>query len=375
MNLRTAAHNQRDAYLASLKDLVKLESPTSVKSANDELADYLETLLKNDGWQLERISKTEVGDQLLARYESSGKLKTLILCHFDTVWPLGTLETMPLEEKDDKLYGPGTMDMKAGIVTAIYALRLAKEQARELKGPLSLLLSSDEEKGSEHSRELIEREALAHDRVLVLEPSRDDGAVKIARKGIGGFSVAFKGISAHAGNNPKDGASALRELAHFLLFAEGLTDYAKGTTVNVTVAHAGTVANVICEEAHCEIDMRAETLAEAARIEKAIFSYKPKDERIKIVVEGGINRPPMEYTAQNQALFAELKGHMDSLNIQLEAVSVGGGSDGNFTSALGIATLDGLGSSGAGAHARHEHIRISETLDRLALLTALISNA
>ncbi len=374
MNLKAAAHTKRNAYLASLTELIKLESPTSVKSANDKVADHLENLLKEDGWQLTRISKSEVGDQLIARYPAAGELKTLILCHFDTVWPLGTLDKMPIIEEGNVFKGPGTMDMKAGIMTAIYALRLSKDLGKALKGPLTLLLTSDEEKGSDHSRVLIETEAKAHDRVLVLEPSRDDGALKIARKGIGGFWVDFKGISAHAGNNPKEGASALRELAHFLLFAEGLTDYDKGTTVNVTVAQAGTVSNVICEEANCEIDMRAETLAEAERVEKAIFGYQSKDSRIKIMVEGGINRPPMEYTAQNQALFAELQGYMDDMGIALEAVMVGGGSDGNFTSALGIATIDGLGSAGAGAHARHEHIRITETLDRLALVTALISN-
>ncbi|MCA9838714.1 MAG: M20 family metallopeptidase [Trueperaceae bacterium] len=373
MNLKAAAHAQKDAYLASLKELVRLESPTSVKSANDKVADYLQTFLAQEGWQVERVSKAEVGDQLIARYGADGQVRTLILCHFDTVWPLGTLEKMPLLEEDGKLKGPGTMDMKAGIMTAIYALKVAKAQGKTLKGPVTLLLTSDEEKGSDHSRLLIEQEAKAHDRVLVLEPGRDDGALKIARKGIGGFWVDFKGISAHAGNNPKDGASALRELAHFLLFAESLTDYDKGTTVNVTVAQAGTVSNVICEEANCEIDMRAETLAEAERVEKAIFAYQPKDSRVKIMVEGGINRPPMEFTEQNKALFAELENYMKALDISLEAVMVGGGSDGNFTSALGVATIDGLGSAGAGAHARHEHIRIEETLDRLALVTALVS--
>ena len=190
---------------------------------------------------------------------------------------------------------------------------------------------------------------------------------------MGAFWVAFKGVSAHAGNNPKEGASALRELAHFLLFAESLTDYDKGTTVNVTVGSAGTVSNVICEEARCEIDMRALTLVEADRVEKAVHAYVAKDDRVQVTVTGGINRPPLEYTEKNQALFAELQGYMNAMEIDLEAVTVGGGSDGNFTSVLGIATTDGLGSSGAGAHARHEHIRIDETLDRLALVTALLA--
>lgn len=373
MTLKELAQTQKDAYLKQLTDLVKLESPTGNKAANDRVADHLTSVLEDDGWQVERVAKEEVGDQLIARYAATGPIKTLMLCHFDTVWPVGTLQQMPIKQEGDIFFGPGTMDMKAGIMTSLFAVKLAKQEKLSLKGPVTLLLTSDEEKGSTQSKDLIETLALEHDRVLVLEPSRDDGALKIGRKGIGGFWLKFTGISAHAGNNPKDGSSALRELAHFLLFAEALTDYDKGTTVNVTVARAGTVSNVICEEASCEIDMRASTLAEAARVEKAIYDYKPQDSRVKVEVAGGINRPPMEYTEQNQALFAELKSYMDAMGINLEAVIVGGGSDGNFTSALGIATIDGLGSSGAGAHARHEHIRITETLDRLALVTALLT--
>ena len=373
MNLKDSAHARRESYLDTLKALVKLESPTGDKAANDAVASHLENILSEDGWSCERVSKEEVGDQIVARYPASGNVKTLILCHFDTVWPIGMINDMPLKEEDGKLYGPGTMDMKAGITTAIEAVRIAKAEQLELKGPVSMLLTSDEEKGSVHSREIIESLAKEHDRVLVLEPSRDDGALKIGRKGIGGFWVTFTGISAHAGNNPKDGASALHELAHFILFADSLTDYDKGTTVNVTVANAGTVSNVICEEAKCEIDMRAMTLEEAERVEKAINDYTCKDARVKISVSGGVNRPPMENTQENQALFAEVQSHMDAMDINLEAVIVGGGSDGNFTSALGIATVDGLGSAGEGAHARHEHIRIDETLDRLALVTALLA--
>lgn len=375
MNLKDSAHARKSSYLETLKALVKLESPTADKAANDVLASHLVSLLRADGWDCERIAKDAVGDQVIARYAASGDVKTLILCHFDTVWPVGMINEMPLKEEGNKLFGPGTMDMKAGITSAIEAVRIAKQDKLELKGPVTMLLTSDEEKGSVHSRDIIEDLAKQHDRVLVLEPSRDDGALKIGRKGVGGFWVLFTGISAHAGNNPKDGASALHELAHFLLFADSLTDYDKGTTVNVTVASAGTVSNVICEEARCEIDMRAMTLAEAERVETAINDYVCKDSRVSVSVSGGVNRPPMEYTEQNQALFAELKSYMNALGIELEAVTVGGGSDGNFTSVLGVATMDGLGSSGAGAHARHEHIRIPETLDRLALLTALLTTS
>ena len=373
MKLKDVAHARRGNYLTTLKELVKLESPTGDKAANDAVASHLKQVLSQDGWSCERIAKEEVGDQIVARFAADGNVKTLVLCHFDTVWPIGMIQEMPLKEEDGKLYGPGTMDMKAGITTAIESIRLAKEESLELKGPVTMLLTSDEEKGSVYSRDIIEDLAKEHDRVLVLEPGRDDGALKIGRKGIGGFWVTFTGISAHAGNNPKDGASALHELAHFILFADDLTDYHKGTTVNVTVANAGTVSNVICEEAKCEIDMRAMTLEEAERVEKAIRSYTCKDPGVSIAVSGGVNRPPMENTEQNQTLFAEVQSHMNTMGINLEAVTVGGGSDGNFTSAIGIATVDGLGSAGEGAHARHEHIRIDETLDRLALVTALLT--
>jgi glutamate carboxypeptidase len=374
MNLRELAQAEREAYLETLKELVRLESPTHNKAANDKVADYLETLLKNDAWAVERLSQQLVGDQLVARQAVPGNTSTLILCHFDTVWEVGTLEQMPLRKENDKLYGPGVLDMKAGITTAIHALRLIKKNQFTLKGPVTLLLTSDEETGSEHSQTLIESQAKRHDRVLVLEPSRDDGALKVGRKGIGGFEVAFKGISAHAGNNPKDGSSAIRELANFLFFAEGLTDYDQGTTVNLTVAKGGTVSNVIPEEAHASLDMRAMKLSEAERVEKELRDYKTKDSRVTISMTGGVNRPPLEFDEKNQKLFAEATVAMKTLGLDLEGAVVGGGSDGNFTSALGIPTLDGLGSAGEGPHARFEHIRITETLDRLALVTALLTN-
>jgi glutamate carboxypeptidase len=370
--LQSLAANEREAYLNTLKDLVGLESPSHNKAANDKVADYLESLLKNDAWAVERLRQTEVGDQLVARQEATGNVSTLMLCHFDTVWEIGTLQTMPLLEENDKLYGPGVLDMKAGITTAIHALRLIKKNHLALKGPVTLLLTSDEETGSEYSKHLIESQAKKHDRVLVLEPSRDDGALKVGRKGIGGFEVSFKGISAHAGNNPKDGASAIREMANFLFFAESLTDYEQGTTVNLTVARGGTVSNVIAEEAHASLDMRAMKLSEAERVEQALRAYKPKDSRVTLSMTGGVNRPPLEFDEKNQKLFAEAKEAMKNLSFDLEGAVVGGGSDGNFTSALGIPTLDGLGSAGEGPHARFEHIRITETLERLALVTALL---
>ena len=375
MNLTDSAHAERDAYLQTLKDLVALESPTLDKAANDRVADYLESRLNADGWRVERVSQDRVGDQLVARWPAPGEVSSLLLCHFDTVWPVGTLAQMPLKEEADKLYGPGTLDMKAGITTALHALKLVEKEGLTLRGPVTLLLTSDEEKGSLLSRDLIETLAREHERVFVLEPGREDGALKTGRKGTGDFTVHFAGVSAHAGNNPKDGASALRELAHFLPFAESLTDYEQGTTVNVTVAQGGSVSNVIAESSSCILDMRVLKQGEAERVETALKSYMPQDSRVSVTITGGLNRPPLEFTEANKALFEEAQTNMATLGLSLEGAVVGGGSDGNFTSALGVPTLDGLGSVGAGPHARFEHIRLDETLDRLALLTALLTVA
>lgn len=365
------AHEQ--AYLADLASLVRFESPTHDKAACDLLADHLDTLLNDEGWQVARHPREHAGEIVEAGIEGGAGPRTLILAHYDTVWPLGTLERMPWRQEGDLVYGPGTCDMKAGIVSAIEAIRLIREQGLEPIGDVTMLLTSDEESGSHHSRDLIESLAREHDRVLVLETGRDDGAVKIGRKGVGSYTVNFSGRSAHAGNNPKDGASALRELAHFLLFVEELADEAAQTTVNLTVASGGTVVNVIAEEARAKVDVRTLRAGEDERIDAAIRGYHTRDTRVEVVVEGGLNRPPLEPTPANTALWQEAQERMAGLGITLEGAIVGGGSDGNFTSALGVPTLDGLGSAGAGAHARHEHIRLRETLERVALLAALLA--
>ena len=376
MDPTTRASREEDAYLATLEALVRLESPTHDKAAGDRLADHLEERLASDGWGVSRTARADVGDILTARWgDADAGDGTLLLCHYDTVWPLGTLDRMPYRREGDLVYGPGTCDMKAGIATALHARRLAEERLADgerLRGPVTLLLTSDEEAGSLHSRAIIEEEALRHARVLVLEPSRDDGALKAARKGVGEFRVAFAGRSAHAGNNPDDGASALRELARFLFFVEDLGDAAAGTTANLTVASGGSVSNVIAEEAHARVDIRVLSLAEGERVTQAIQGWTAEDPRVTVEVTGGLNRPPLERTAANRALLAEAGERLEALGLALDAAVVGGGSDGNFTSARGVATLDGLGCSGAGPHARHEHIRVRETLERLALVTSLL---
>lgn len=369
------ALGREERYLETLKELVLIESPTHDKTAADRLADHLATLLSNEGWTVERHLQQVVGDHLSARRDAPGDISTLLLAHYDTVWPVGTLEGMPFYREGDCVHGPGTSDMKAGITTCLEAIRIADERGMALRGPVTLLLTSDEESGSLHSRELIEELAKLHDRVLVVEPGSEDGSLKVGRKGTGMIEFRARGQSAHAGNNPEAGASALRELAHFLFFVEGLNDPEAGTSVNLTVASGGTVPNVIAEEASAGVDLRVFTLAEAERLDRELRNYRPQDPRVEVEITGGLNRPPMERTEANEVLLAEAEAVQRSMGFALGTAVVGGGSDGNFTTALGVATLDGLGSLGVGMHARHEHIELGATLERVALVTALVTRA
>ncbi len=371
------AYASEAAYLATLTGLVERESPTHDKPSCDALADHLQAELAASGWQVARHPRPHHGDILEARLSGpdSGGPSTLLLTHYDTVWPLGTLQRMPIKRDGDVFSGPGAVDMKAGIATAIHAVKVLEAAGVPLAGDVTLLLTSDEETGSQESRDLIEELARRHDRVLVLEPGRDDGALKTGRKGVGGYRVAFSGRSAHAGNNPSDGASALRELSHFLLFVEDLADEVAGTTVNLTQASGGFASNVIAEEANAVVDLRVLKASEGKRVDDAVRHYQPRDERVQLSITGGLNRPPLELTAANETLFELAQSVLSDLGLDLEGAVVGGGSDGNFTSAIGIATLDGLGSVGGGPHARHEHIRVKETLERVALLAGLLASS
>lgn len=372
------AYAKEEEYLALLGELVERESPTSDKAACDALADRLVELLDANGFTTTRSERSEVGDIVTGQLERGAAAgpRTLLLCHYDTVWPVGTLAEMPFKREGDKLMGPGVLDMKAGIVNALLAtgLAAARTEANGAGLAVTLLLTSDEEMGSGESRELIEALAKEHDRVLVLEPGREDGALKTGRKGVGGFTLRLRGRSAHAGNNPAAGASALRELAHLLLYVEDLGDDVAGTSVNVTTARAGFASNVIAEEATATVDLRVLKSSGAERVAAALKEYVPRDERVSLTVTGGLNRPPMELTVGNQRLFETATGVLASMGLALEGAVVGGGSDGNFTSHMGVPTLDGLGAVGDGAHARSEHIRIRESLERMALVAGLLTS-
>jgi glutamate carboxypeptidase len=298
----------------------------------------------------------------------------LLLCHMDTVWPAGTLAARPFRVEEGRAYGPGSYDMKAGIVIAEFALRAVRDLGLRLPRPVLLLLTADEEVGSKVSRPLIEEMAHRSQYVLVLEPSLGTGALKTARKGVGRFTVEIVGRAAHAGVEPEKGLSAVLELAHQIVYLQGLADAGQGTTINVGVVRGGTRSNVVPAYAEAEVDVRVWTMAEAGRVTEGIKNVQPHIPGIQLRVQGGLGRPPMERTTASAVLFRRAQEIGRQLGLDLGETSTGGGSDANFTAALGIPTLDGLGAIGDGGHADHEHVLIDSLPERAALLTALLVN-
>ena len=296
----------------------------------------------------------------------------LLLGHLDTVWPVGTLARMPWRVADGWAYGPGVLDMKAGVVMALAAMKLVHEV--DADRPVVLLLSGDEETGSRHSRELIEEIATECRAVFVLEPAQGpQGAYKTARKGVGQFRLEITGVPSHSGVDFGAGHSAVRELAWQIEQISGLTDLERGTTLNVGVVGGGTQSNVVAAAAWADIDLRVKTVADAEAVTRRLQSLKRRDERCTLRLTGGLNRPPMERTPGTAELFAQAKELAAGLGFALEEAATGGGSDGNFTSALGIPTLDGMGAIGEGAHAENESVRIDSLPQRTALLAAMIA--
>jgi glutamate carboxypeptidase len=306
-------------------------------------------------------------------FAGRGPGRVLLLGHYDTVYPLGTLASMPCRVDGNKLTGPGVLDMKSGICLMLSAIAALKEWHGELPRPVSVLLVSDEEVGSDSSRAITEALAKKSAAVLVLEPSYGPkGAVKTARKGVGEYQVKVTGKASHAGLDFEKGVNAVLELSRQIQKASGFTDLKKGLTVNVGLVSGGTRANVVPAEAAAAVDVRIARLKDAAGIEKKMRSLRPFNRKCKVEVSGGINRPPMERNAGVAALYEKAVRIAAGLGWKLAEAAVGGGSDGNFTAGLGIPTLDGLGGVGDGAHATHEHIVISELPRRAALIAGLI---
>lgn len=361
----------QERILADVERVVKSESPTQDKQAVDRCGEVFQSLFAQHlGLTAEIIPMEKTGNHLRFTYgEGAGQI--LILGHMDTVWDIGRLG---YRVEGNQAYGPGILDMKSGIIQAIWALKACKDLGVSLKKKVVFLCTSDEETGSASSRAYIEQDALKSDVVLVVEPPQaNTGALKTSRKGVGHFTMRIKGKASHSGNHHEDGISAVEEMAHQILFLQGLTDYSKGTTVNVGIASGGNRTNVVAESAQLDIDVRINRLSEAERIQSIIMNAKPHLEGTTLQIEGDVNRPPMERTAQTQQLFHLATECGDELGIRLTEAHVGGGSDGNFTAALGIPTLDGLGAIGDGPHAEYEHILIDQLPLRAALLAALMT--
>ena len=364
--------SQKDWLLETIEALARLESPSTDKNAVDACGRELEARLTSIGGRVERLPQAGSGDHLRARF-GDGDRQVLVLGHFDTVWPLGQLARMPIHREAGRLHGPGTFDMKAGIAIGMLAVRAVLE--RRVSSPRVVMLwTTDEEVGSRSSRDLIESEAKASAAVFVLEPSLPGGAVKTARKGCGEFEVVVRGVAAHAGIDPGKGASAIHELARQIAAVERLQDPARGVSVNVGLVSGGTRANVVAEEARAVVDVRAPSMDDARRIEGAMASLRTETARTEVSVRGGFERPPLERSPGVVRLYGRARDLAQALGRSLEEGATGGGSDGNFTAALGVPTLDGLGAVGDGAHALHEHVVVDELPWRAALVAGLIAS-
>jgi glutamate carboxypeptidase len=374
-------NERRDEIVSTIRELVEIESPSDNKAAVDSVAEAVAHKFSQLGGKLRIHQAKDFGNHLQVDFDVQGKSAAkpvLLLGHYDTVYPLGTLATMPCRAVDNTLTGPGVLDMKSGIALMLHALAALQDWHKEhwhggLPRPVTVLLVSDEEVGSDSSRALTESLAKKAAVVLVLEPSYGlQGAVKTARKGVGEYLVKVTGKAAHAGLDFQKGVNAIRELAHQIEKISSFTDLKKGLTVSVGIVSGGSRTNVVPAEAAAQIDVRIARLKDAAGIDKKMRSLRPFNRKCKIEITGGINRPPMERTAGVATLYAQAAAIARELGWKLGEGAVGGGSDGNFTASLGIPTLDGLGAVGDGAHAPHEHILISELPRRAALLAGLI---
>jgi glutamate carboxypeptidase len=371
-DILSACERQIDWLMAFVRHFVSLESPSNDRQPLEACAVWLAGELTRTGAAVERLPGAPTVDHVLARWPGQGT-RVLLVGHFDTVWPVGQIARMPIVEQHGRLYGPGVLDMKAGLGIGVLAARVVGELSPAAARPqVSLLATSDEEVGSGTSRGAIERLALESDAVLVLEPALPGGAVKTARKGVGEFEIAAQGISSHAGADPGAGASAILELARQIVAVERLNDPGRGISVNVGVVNGGTRSNVVAESARALVDVRVARIEDAASIERALRALVASDARVHLDVRGGVNRPPMERTPGVARLFAAARDVAEGLGLDLAEGATGGASDGNFTAALGVPTLDGLGAVGDGPHALHEHVLIKELAPRAALVAGLI---
>jgi glutamate carboxypeptidase len=361
------------AYLhETLRQLVEVESPSDNKTAVDEAVRLTASLATLAGGRARLHTQKRFGDVLELRFgpQRSSRKPILLLGHLDTVWPLGTLAKMPFRQQSGRLYGPGVLDMKAGVAMALTAIRILAQLG--VARPITLLLNPDEEVGSPVSRPITERLALSSAAVLVLEPAQGL-ACKTARKGVGDYHLHVTGVAAHSGVDFQRGHSAILELARLLEKVASFTDLSIGRTVNPGVISGGTRSNVIAEHAYADIDVRIAKASDAGKVDRLFRSLRPADPACRLEITGGLNRPPMERKPGTVALYKQARKLAGEIGFTLDEAATGGGSDGNFTAALGVPTLDGLGAVGEGAHAAHESIVIEHLVPRTALLAALLA--
>ena len=361
---------QQAAMVELLTTLCNFETPTRGKEHVDKMGAFMEAQFRELGASITRIPLMEVGDMLLAKWNENAPGKPImVLCHLDTVWPIGTLATMPLHRDGELLYGPGALDMKGGVVIGLEAVRGLVDRDELPNRPIWLLFNGDEEVGSLSSRELICDLARQCGLVLVMEPAAAGEGLKTWRKGIARYTVHTKGRAAHSGNAPEAGINAVIEAAHQALILHELNDLPKGTSVSVTVIHGGIAMNVIPPEASLQVDVRFMKAAEAERVDRAVKSLQPVLPGAEVTVEGCIDRGPMERDAQMVRAFQQAQAIGRSIGLEFGEDGSGGASDGNFTAAMGLPTLDGMGAGGLGLHAAHEQV-VMRSLPRRAALVA-----
>jgi glutamate carboxypeptidase len=367
---------RREQMVDTIRRLVEIESPSDNKHAVDRCSAFVAEQFAALGGRAEFHRVADFGNHLQVDFAGETQQKpVLLLGHYDTVYPLGTIASMPCRTGNGRLWGPGVLDMKSGIALMLSAIEGLQAWNGRLPRPVTVLLVSDEEVGSESSRVLTEQLAKESAAVLVLEPSYGPkGAVKTARKGVGEYSLKVKGVASHSGLDFEKGQSAILELARQVVAISKMVDVKRGLTLNVGLVEGGTRVNVVAAEAAATIDVRVARLRDAAVIDRRLRSLRPFNRKCKLEVRGGVNRPPMERTAGVAALYAQATLIAKQLGWKLSEAAVGGGSDGNFTAGLGIPTLDGLGGVGDGAHAVHEYITVSELPRRAALLAGLIES-
>jgi glutamate carboxypeptidase len=372
------ARSKQSSIVALIRELVECESPSDHPPSVNRFVDLLASKLEDAG-RARTFPGGRFGRHLRCEFRLPGPRKRqdgniLALAHSDTVWPLGTLAQMPFRQKDGRLWGPGVLDMKSGIAFFLYAAQALRELDVPVTRRVVLQVNADEEVGSESSRPLTEEAARSSAAVLVLEPGTGlDGKIKTARKGVGDYTVTVQGRASHAGVDFQNGASAIVEIARQIERIASFTQLSRGITVNPGVVSGGTRTNVVAAEAKAGVDIRVARMKDAPVLDKKFRGLRPFDKRCSIQVEGGLNRPPMERTPAIRKLFATARDFAKELGVELEESSTGGGSDGNFTAALGVPTLDGLGGVGEGAHAVNESILVDRIADRTALLAMLLA--